>query len=604
VAVPESIAEIFQAAWVDRDITVEGDLLSALAQFTAREDHPGAAWTCLALSQLSLAKDDFAAAGDLLDRGLAIAGDSDPELVIKLLNWRAAIETDQDRWSAALAPLIQVSRMQGQFPAEAAKAQQTMALILLGEGDYEGALARLAVCESILGNTLGSAYARYGQLSSLLRLGRAEEARQKLEQLGRVEALPQREPGAQGIIHLAFAELAAHEEHWAEVLSHCERGLAYAGLFGVSIQSRLGQLASRAAEALGDKPRARKFLQEVLVAPLGRKERCEALRWAAQLAANDGDMYLAFELHKQALDLARDDGATARTIAQVMERSVDGLQQRESQLSLANDALGRAYASLDRLRRQLEQRVEERTRELEAEVAVRRAAEEQAIRSSNAKSRFLANMSHELRTPLNAIIGYAELLGEELEPTQSEDAIAIVKAGRHLLQMIDQVLDLTRVETGHLELKLEPVDVDGLIHEVAAEVSALVRDGLNVLHARSEIGTFRTDRLRLRQILLNLLGNAAKFTDRGKITLEAHREGHYIELQVSDTGRGIRPEHLAQLFEPFEQVGPAVVTRHGGTGLGLAISRQLAEAMGGRITVHSEFGKGSTFTLRLVEQEE
>jgi signal transduction histidine kinase len=599
VAIPPSIAGCFHAAWVDRDRKAEPELRAALERFTAEEDRIGIGWACLGLSQIAL--DDFALAGELLDRAMAVAGDADPDLRIRLLNSRANIESEQDRWSGALAPLIAASRMQAEFPDEAGRAQQNLAFILLGVHDYEGALARFDACEPRSHNGLQLAYTRYGQFASLLRLGQLPDALQKLAELEQAEVEPPWDAWVRGLIELAHAELACKQERWADTLAHAEQGLTRAGMLGVSAQSQLGQLASRAAEALGQRELARKRLQEVLQLPIGRQERGEALRWAAHLARHDGEHDRAFELHEQALELARDDGSTARTIAQVMERSADGLLQREVELSDANAALGRAYASLDKLRRQLEQRVEERTRALEAEVAVRKAAEEQAIRSSNAKSRFLANMSHELRTPLNAIIGYAELLGEELGRPQADDTVSIVRAGRHLLQMIDQVLDLTRVEAGHLELRIEPVDIDALVVEVAEEMTALVRQGGNVLHVQGQIGQpFLTDRLRLRQILLNLLGNAAKFTDRGTITLTARRQGRYVELSVSDTGPGILPEHLGRLFEPFEQVDPSATRRHGGTGLGLAISRQLAEAMGGQITVTSELGRGSTFTLRMV----
>jgi tetratricopeptide (TPR) repeat protein len=486
--VPPSIADCFEAAWLNRDLATEPPLLEALDRFTAEEDHAGIAWACLALSQLALARGELVRAGELLDRGLAVAGSGDSLLLVRLLNSRATVESEQDRWSGAIAPLITVSRMHAEFPTDAMRARQNLAFILMGLHDYEGALARFDEAAPHVSNRLQLAYTRFGQFASLMRLGRVEEARERLAELKAIEGVPPWVAWVRGLEHLAEAELALKEGRHDDVLYHTEQGLQSTSVLGVTVESQLRQMASRAAEALGQRELARRHVELTLQLPVGRQERGETLRWAAHLARHDGDLERAFGLHEQALDLARDDGSTARTIAQVMERSADGLLEREVELSAANEALGRAYASLDKLRRQLEQRVEERTRALEAEVAVRKAAEEQAVRSSNAKSRFLANMSHELRTPLNAIIGYAELLGEELDRPQSDDTISIVRAGRHLLQMIDQVLDLTRVEAGHLELRIEPVDIDAMLLDVACELSALVRQGGNVLHLRGQIG--------------------------------------------------------------------------------------------------------------------
>ena len=229
--------------------------------------------------------------------------------------------------------------------------------------------------------------------------------------------------------------------------------------------------------------------------------------------------------------------------------------------------------------------------------------------ASRHKSEFLASMSHELRTPLNAIIGYSEMLQEEVQDLGQEALIPdlgkINAAGKHLLELINAVLDLSKIEAGRMELFLETFPVRPLVEDIASVVQLLAEKNGNRLEVRCapDVGEMRADLTKVRQTLFNLLSNASKFTERGTITLEAAREpganGDRNVFRVSDTGIGMTPEQIGRLFQDFSQADVSTSRRYGGTGLGLALSRRLCRLMGGDVTVASEVGRGSTFTVRL-----
>jgi len=225
------------------------------------------------------------------------------------------------------------------------------------------------------------------------------------------------------------------------------------------------------------------------------------------------------------------------------------------------------------------------------------------------KSEFLANMSHELRTPLNAIIGYSEMLQEDAADLGAgqftDDLGRINSAGKHLLELINAVLDLSKIEAGKMELYLESFDAAGLVRDIAAVIQPLAARNANRLevHCPPETGTMRADLTKVRQALFNLLSNACKFTERGTIALTVAREvvegRDWMVFAVGDTGIGMTPEQVSRLFEAFSQADAATTRRYGGTGLGLALSRRLCRMMGGDVTVESVAGRGSTFTIRL-----
>jgi signal transduction histidine kinase/CheY-like chemotaxis protein/HAMP domain-containing protein len=231
---------------------------------------------------------------------------------------------------------------------------------------------------------------------------------------------------------------------------------------------------------------------------------------------------------------------------------------------------------------------------------------ERAEVASRAKSSFLANMSHELRTPLNAIIGYGEMLHEQAAESGHEDYLAdlqkIQDAGRHLLGLINDILDLSKIEAGKTDLFIEEVELGELAGEVRAIVEPLAGKNGNRLElvCAADAGSLRTDRTKLKQNLLNLLGNASKFTRGGRVRLEIRREGATaVAFVVSDTGIGMTAEQQAQLFQAFTQADATTTRRYGGTGLGLAITKHFCDMLGGRISVESAPGEGSTFTMTL-----
>ncbi|MCZ6592889.1 MAG: ATP-binding protein [Alphaproteobacteria bacterium] len=230
--------------------------------------------------------------------------------------------------------------------------------------------------------------------------------------------------------------------------------------------------------------------------------------------------------------------------------------------------------------------------------------------ANRAKSTFLANMSHELRTPLNAIIGYSEMMLEDAQDEgaaeRASDLQKVRSSGRHLLGLINDILDISKIEVGKIELNIGPVDLTNIVSEVESTAVPLMEVNQNrfKIVAPENIGAIESDDQRLRQILLNLVSNAAKFTKDGDIDLTVERNGDgWVRFAVRDTGIGMSAEQIDRLFEPFSQADSTITQRFGGTGLGLSISQRFVEMMGGRITIESELGAGSCFTVWLPDVE-
>jgi len=264
------------------------------------------------------------------------------------------------------------------------------------------------------------------------------------------------------------------------------------------------------------------------------------------------------------------------------------------------------YANMITMRSDLE-----REAERHRETAIRlRQAKDMADVANRSKSIFLAKMSHELRTPLNAVIGFSEILleGVDLDGRNSHkkaDLERINSAGKHLLSLVTDVLDLSKIESNLIEMKVEKFDLNEMVREVIANVQPMVAEKGNklVVKCANNLGTVSTDQTKLRQAALNLMSNAAKFTQDGTITLSVVRRksqvGDWIEIQVQDSGIGIAQSDIGRLFQNFGQANRATSSKYGGTGLGLALSQRLCALMGGGISATSEFGHGSSFIIRV-----
>jgi signal transduction histidine kinase len=334
------------------------------------------------------------------------------------------------------------------------------------------------------------------------------------------------------------------------------------------------------------------FLTSIMVTRRYISRPLMKLQHAAALIAN-GDLDTPIETRGQ------DEIASMARALRLMR---DSLRQFVGALQSSNAKLGD-------YNRTLEYRVEERTAELAEAMRSAESARQAAEAANHAKSTFLANMSHELRTPLNAIIGYGEMLAEEVEDRGHHEYVSdlerIQTAGRHLLMLISDILDLSKIEAGRVDLDLDTFELAPMIQDVVNTIQPLLRKNTNTLEVQCapDLGTMRADTTKVRQSLLNLLSNACKFTEKGTIKLQVNRdvssETERLIFEVTDTGIGMSTEQLNNVFQPFMQADVSTTRKYGGSGLGLAISQHFCNMMGGYITADSTLGEGSTFCFRL-----
>jgi signal transduction histidine kinase len=298
-----------------------------------------------------------------------------------------------------------------------------------------------------------------------------------------------------------------------------------------------------------------------------------------------------------------DPAADYLILVQAQGRALEEAQALAQELRRARDQLRESNADLER-------KVEDRVTELKQRQTELQEARELADTANRAKSQFMASMSHELRTPLNAIIGYSEMLLEEVQALGQEgfvpDLGKICGAGKHLLVLINNILDLSKIEAGKMDVFVESFAVGDLLSDVQATLQPLIAKNHNRLEMDIEpdLGGMQSDQTKIRQNLFNLLSNASKFARDGLITLRSRRlAGDYgadwLEFRVSDTGIGMTAEQTAKLFQAFAQADASTARNYGGSGLGLAITKHFSRLLGGDVTVESEYGRGSTFTMTL-----
>lgn len=546
------------------------------------------------VARLLIPSEGYEVAGALADRGIA-AGTSDEGTRLRLLNLRAYCFLEQGRVAEALEPLLVVERTGGAHPAEVEQARSNIAFALLDLGDVQGATA--AFQQARPEHPKEQVHAWYGLARCFLRTGQVAN----VPTLAAAIAVTPVEPRVNALGPLLEALVAEQAEDWALVFDRASAALpAFRAERTVEMLECL-TLMARARRWEGRPAEADRWLAEAIEhAPAGR-HRAPLLREQARVAADLGEPKRAIAaLEAACADLTDTEGGSGRALRAAAARAqADVARVRELELSASHDALQRAY-------RTVEQRVAERTRDLanavealEIEVGERRAAEARALSASASKSEFLARMSHELRTPLNAILGYTELALEQLADAGSaagveRDLGAVLGSARHLLNLVDDLLDLARVEAGQLPVCPVEVDLGLLVHAVVERIrpAILEHGSALVLDVDPELPRFRTDPLRLEQILQNLLSNAARHTRGGQVTLRVAVRSDVLRCEVADTGSGITPELLPRVFEPFVQ------GRAGGrAGIGLALVKHLVEALHGTITLDSEVGVGTTVAV-------
>ncbi|MFT3728261.1 MAG: ATP-binding protein [Terricaulis sp.] len=430
------------------------------------------------------------------------------------------------------------------------------------------------------------------RLHALARLGRAADARTALNQL-RTLASERGDPNLTDQLNIIEPEVLAAEGHYGEAFAalrdaHEAAEHTQMTRFNAGVRELRATMETEVAKA-EERAQAQSIRSELQRRTIEKMTLVNLLVGACLVALG----VIAALIYMSRRSMLRAVGRAEQLLA------------RRGGAAAATDRRRRPMARLTSILDEIERRDIELKRAFEELEAARMAAEEANV----AKSQFLTTMSHELRTPLNAIIGYCEMLHEDAldrGATQDSDDLSRIRGAAHrLLALINDVLDLSKIEAGRMATTTDAINVDLMIDDTVANVTPQAKTNRNTVSVerRGALGTAHTDGFKLSQCLLNLLSNAAKFTQDGQIKLCAAREsdgkGDWLRFDVIDTGIGIAPETLERLFQPFMQADASTTRVYGGTGLGLAITRRLARILGGDVTVKSVLGQGAVFTLRV-----
>ncbi|MBX2799945.1 MAG: hypothetical protein KTR31_19855 [Myxococcales bacterium] len=605
MATTADIDALFVAAFIDRD----DEALAELESLCEEPQRRSYVWPRVLLSRAMRCADPRKAIA-LVDEGLAVVDPTDRIGHLRLLNFSGCLLLDVEDSIGALHPMLLATRLGRAHLREWTQATVNVAFALLEAGDLDGAERHARQIVERGGGAVNHARWVLHDVYVARRDPKAadEVAREARDRASEAVGLRERAVGA--MLEAAEASRRGDVSHTLACVERAEQD------FGSSRSSFehqvLAVLRVEALAASGDAARALEVIEDTLgataVRPLWKAKLCAS---AARILASSGQPDRAcvwFEASLRHQEEHRHN--RVRGLGSLVERMLASENETQLELVTANLSLSRALANLQRIREELEQRVASRTerlrqtvRQLEEEVAQRRLAEGAAMAASAAKSTFLATMSHELRTPLTAIRGLAEILGEEHadDPETVEDVGRILAVTRHLIGVIDEILDLARVESGGLEICSMPLALKPLVDEVAKAMAPLARaKGLRFVEpAVPDELWVSADPLRLRQVVLNLLGNAIEFTESGFVEVEVTVTSQRVCLAVRDSGPGIPHEARDRIFRAFEQVDNTRTRRHDGVGLGLAISRHLMQGMGGTLTLaHTE--EGSCFQAELV----